>query len=198
MNIALWRQGLKAWLNGKMLVDTWELRNPLVYNTINAFLPPLTDISFLDGAVGEANAVQDIYLTSKYDGVTRYTDLPIGELEQRYITIQRKLVLEYASIAPLTQLEVITVPDAIQVIEDGEGLADWLVTLVFSVRVSWIPEPTLLPGEVDKPVTGIKTLNTGLFTSKLKPSNPEVPDHVSDFKNPTRRSKVGDIKVTRP
>jgi hypothetical protein len=196
MNLALWRQGLKAWLNGKMLVNTWELRNPVVYNTINAFLPPLMNISFLDGAVGEANAIQDIYLTSKYDGVTKYADLPIGELEQQYITIQRKMVLEFSSIAPLTQLEVITIPDAIQVIEDGEGLADWLVTMVFSVKISWIPAPTLLPGEVDKPITGINTITTGLFTSRLKPSNVDVPDYVTDFKNPARRSKVGDIKVT--
>lgn len=196
MNTSLWRQGLKAWLTSKMVVDTWELRNPIVYGTTNAFLPPLMNVSYLDGDVGEANAVQDIYLTSKYNGDIKYDQLPIGQLEQTYITLQRKLVLEYASIAPLTQLEVITVPDCIQVIEDGQELADWLVTLVLSCKISWIPSVTLLPGEVPVVVTPLTRVKTGLFTGKLVATTPEVPDYPADFKNPTRRDKVGDITTT--
>lgn len=197
MNIGLWRQGLKSWLNAKILVDTWELRNPIVYGTTNAFLPPLMNVSYLDGDVGEANALQDIYLTSKYNGDTKYDLLPIGQLEQTYITLQRKLVLEYASIAPLTRLEVITVPDCIQVIEDGRELADWLVTLVLSCKISWIPSPTLLPGETGTALPLLTTVKTGLFSGKLAPTNKLVPNYATDFKNPVRRDKVGDI-ITRP
>lgn len=193
MNIGLWRQGLKTWLNVNMLVDTWELRNPIVYNTINAFLPPLMNISYLDGDVGEANGVQDIYLTSKYDGVLKYDSLPIGQLEQTYITLQRKLALEYTSIAPLTQLDIITVPDSIQVMEDGQDYADWLVTIVLSMRISWVPTPTLLPGETPKVYTPVTQVNTGLFTGILTPSDPLLPNPEADFRNPSRRDKVGDI-----
>lgn len=192
MNIGLWRQGLKAWLNSKMLIDTWELRNPITYNTTNAFLPPLMNISYLDGDIGEANGVQDIYLTSKYNGDTKYDQLPIGQLEQTYITLQRKLSTEYTSIAPLTQLDIITVPDSIQVIEDGQELADWLVTLVISCKISWVVSPTLLPGELPPTVNNL-TLNTGLFTSKLAPTNLALPNYDEDFRNPARRDKVGNI-----
>lgn len=197
MNIGLWRQGLRAWLNTNMLVDTWELRNPIAYGKTNAFLPPLMNVSFLDGDVGEANAVQDIYLTSKYNGDIKYDLLPIGQLEQTYITLQRKLALEYTSIAPLTQLDIITVPDSIQVVEDGQELADWLVTLVLSCKISWIPSPTLLPGETVTVLPNLTTVKTGLFTSKLTPTDQGVPDYQADFKNTTRRDKVGDI-ITRP
>lgn len=193
MNIGLWRQGLKAWLNSKMLIDTWELRNPIVYDTTNAFLPPLMNISYLDGDIGEANGVQDIYLTSKYNGDTQYDRLPIGQLEQTYITLQRKLSTEYTSIAPLTQLDIITVPDSIQVIEDGQELADWLVTLVISCKISWVVSPTLLPGELPPPTVDNLTLNTGLFTSKLEPTNLVLPNYDEDFRNPARRDKVGNI-----
>lgn len=197
MDIGLWRQGLKQWLNAKVLVDTWELRNPLKYNTINGFLPPLAEVSFLDGSVGEANAVQDIYLTSKYTGDLKYDQLPIGQLEQTYITIQRRLTREFGAIAPLTQMEVVTVPNCIQVSEDGVEMADWLVTLMFSCRISWVVSPTLLPGDIPTPLPIIREINTGLFTGLVKPSNTQVPDPAADFINPARRNKVGDIKVKR-
>lgn len=197
MNIGLWRQGLKVWLNSKMLVDTWELRNPIVYGTTNAFLPPLMNVSYIDGDIGEANAVQDIYLTSKYNGDIKYDLLPIGQLEQTYITLQRKLTLEYQSIAPLTRIEVITVPDCIQVIEDGQELADWLVTLILSCKISWVVSPTLLPGDISTPVPVLTTVKTGLFTSKLAPTNLVLPNYPADFVNPVRRDKVGNI-ITKP
>lgn len=187
MNIGLWRQGLKSWLNTKMLIDTWELRNPITYGTTNAFLPPLSSISYLDGDVGEANAVQDIYLTSKYNGSIPYDQLPIGQLEQTYITLQRQLVVQYRSIAPLTRVEVLTVNDCIQVQEDGQELADWLVTLVVSCSISWVVEPTALPGETATVTPPVVQVRNGLFTAKLQPVTKDV---VADFKNPLRRNRV--------
>lgn len=178
-----------------MLVDTWELRNPVVYGTLNAFLPPLQNLTFMDGMVGEATAVQDIYLTSKYSGDTKYDQLPVGTLEQTYSTIQRKLSLEYTSICPLTEFEMLSVPDAIQVSEDGEGMADWLVTLVFSCKITWIPSVTLLPGDDTAPLPSMDKIRIGLFAGLLAPSNKDVPNPDVDFRNPLRRDKFGEVLV---
>jgi hypothetical protein len=197
MNIGLWRQGLKQWLSTKLLVDTWELRNPLKYNTINGFIPPLTSVAYVDGSSGEATGIQDFYLSSKYSGDTKYDALPIGQLEQTYVTIQRRLSLDYPTIAPLSNLEILLVPDCIQVAEDGEGMADWLVTLIFSCNIAWVVSPTLLPGDEDKPLPVIHEVNTGLFTGMVKPSNPLVPNYQQDFLDPARRNKVGNIKVIK-
>ena len=193
MDINLWRSGLKTWLNSKLLVDTWELRNPYAYGTVNAFLPPLQNLTFMDGMVGEATAIQDVYLTSKYPGETKYDQLPVGTLEQKYVSIQKKLATEYTTICPLTALEMLTVPDAIQVSEDGEGMADWLVTLVLSCKITWVPSDTLLPGENPVIVNPITSLNIGLFKGLLAYTNPQAPEYEKDFRDPLRRDKVGNI-----
>jgi hypothetical protein len=192
MNINLWRSGLRAWLSTKVLVDTWDLRNPIVYATTNGFIPPLQSISFANDQVGEATAIQDFYLTSRYSAETKYNDLPIGQLEQTYITITRRLSLEYLSIAGLTQLDMITVADAIQVIEYGDGHADWLVTLVFSCRIGWVVVPTALPGDIVlpggiiPPPTPIDRIVTGLFTEKLRST---------DHRDPATRDKFGTLVI---
>lgn len=186
MIISLWRSGLKSWLSSKMLVDTWDLRNPIVYGTINGFIPPLQSILFDNGAAGEATALQDFYLTSRYSADTKYADLPIGSLEQTYTTICRRLSMEYVNLAPLLTFDILPVQDNIQVIEYGDGLADWLVTLVFSCRISWVVEAVPLPGDIITPAKPIDRIVTGLFAEKLRSI-----DHL----NPNTRDKFGSLVI---
>ena len=188
MNIQTWRSGLRSWLTAKMLVNTWDLRNPLVYSTINGFIPPLQSLVYVNDSVGSVVALQDFYLTSRYPATIKYADLPLGQLEQTYVTIARRLSLEYLSLAALTDFDMLPVPDSIQVIEYGDGLADWLVTLVFSCRLTWIVSPTLLPGDVITPLPTINKLVTGLFTEALTST-----DHL----NPLTRDKFGTLVVKR-
>lgn len=188
MNISAWRSGLRSWLTTKMLVSTWDLRNPTVYGSINGFIPPLQSILFDNSAAGEATALQDFYLTSRYPAETKYADLPLGNLEQTYTTICRRLSQEYGSLAPLLTFDILPVADNIQVIEYGEGLADWLVTMVFSCRLAWGVDETPLPGDIVVPPTQVTKIVTGLFAEKLKSTN-----HL----DPLTRDKFGTL-VIRP
>lgn len=187
MILSLWRSGLRSWLASKLLVDSWELRNPTVYGTLNAFIPPLRSIEYLDDSSGLATAIQDFYITSRYRGDTSYDSLPIGTREQLYTSIQYRLVAEYASIAPLVDLTSLKVENPVQVMEYGDGLADWLVTLEFSFGLTWVLEPTTLPGDVVLPVTPITSINTGLYTEHLASTS---------HTDTTQRDKVGDLRTT--
>lgn len=169
-----------------MRVDTWDLRNPIVYGTINGFIPPLQSVLYDNSASNEATAIQDFYLTSRYSADTKYADLPVGQLEQTYTTICRRLSLEYLSLADLLLFDILPVADNIQIVEYGDGLADWLVTMVFSCRISWVVEPTPLPGDVVIPPTAINRIITGLFTEKLRST---------DHNNPLTLDKVGTLVV---
>jgi hypothetical protein len=193
MDIGLWRSGLATWLDSKMVVDSWELRNPTEYGKLNAFIPPLQSINFNDDEVGRAFAVQDFYLTYRYRGDILYVDLPLGVLEQRYVTLCRRLVREFKAIAPIESLELLPAKDAIQVSEYGDSKADWLITMVISAQISWVPSPTQLPAEVisdpiPEPPIIIQTITQGLYAEKLTST-----DHLE----PTTRDKYGELQLQR-
>lgn len=186
MNISQWRSGLKTWLTQNLVVDSWELRNPTEYGTTNGFISPLQGLVYVDDQTGTCTANQDIYLTSRYSGDILYADLPLGNLEQLYTMVARKLVTGYGDIAPLLALEMLSVADCISIAEYGDDIADWLVTLTFSMNISWIPTKTPLPGEIAQPVPGINRIKIGLFAEELSSTN-----HL----DPTTRDKVGEIPV---
>jgi hypothetical protein len=94
--------------------------------------------------------------------------------------------MEYTSLAPLLSFDILPVQDNIQVIEYGDGMADWLVTMVFSCRISWIVDSTPLPGDVLVPPTVITKVSAGLFTEKLTSK-----DHL----NPATRDKYGTLVI---
>lgn len=187
MNISLWRSGLRSWITANIPVDTWDLRNPVTYNTWNVFTPPLRSIIHNSDQLGTVEAEQDIYLTIRYTGETRYQDLPIGNLEQLYVTVLYKLQHEWASIAPLLEFQTLSLVDGIHIQEYGDELADWLVTLAFSVKLAWVAEPTLIPGGTPPltPNTGKLDITGGLFTvlssTNVPPGNPK--DRVGDIKS---------------
>lgn len=189
MLLNLWRSGLRSWLASKLLVDSWELRNPTVYGTLNAFIPPLRMIEFPNNDDRIALAIQDFYITSRYRGDAAYDTLPLGILEQLHANIQYRLSLEYGSIAPLVSLEVSKVENPVQVMEYGDGLADWLVTLEFSFGITWVFTPTPLPGDTVLPIPNITSVTTGLYTEHLA-----SPSHT----DPTQRDKVGDLITRQP
>jgi hypothetical protein len=186
MQIDQWRTGLQQWLSTFLVVDSWDLKNPTEYQKTNGFIPPLQNISFNKDDIGSATANQDFYLTTRYSGEIKYNSLPLGKLEQLYTSICRRLTLTYANIAPLTDLRLLTVGDGIQIQEYGDGLADWLITMVFSVDLTWIHTPTALPGDIlnTQPLE-LKRIDIGLFTELM----------TSDRTDPTQRSKVGDLPV---
>jgi hypothetical protein len=171
-------------LQSKLLVDTWELRNPTVYGTINAFIPPLRAIEYVNDTAKTATAIQDIYLTSRYRGDTSYDLLPLGVLEQLNATLQYRLSTGFLDIAPIIDLECLKVDNPVQVMEYGDGLADWLVTLELSVGITFILTPTPLPGDTTPPNVIVKTINTGLFTEHLASL---------DHNDPAQRDKFGTL-----
>lgn len=186
MLISEWRSGLRAWLNKYILVDSWELRNPTEYNKVNAFLPPLQNIIHNSDQVGSCNANQDIYLTVRYRGDLKYDELPLGDIEQLYSMVAVGLNRGYADIAPLLDFDLLPVPDSVQVQEYGDGLADWLVTLVFTMNISWLATKTPLPGEIVDPRLPLREINAELFTTYVQ---------TPDMSNPLTRSRVGTVKV---
>lgn len=188
MTLSQWRSGLTAWLNNQIVIDTWELRNPLVYGTNNGFIAPLQGLTYLDDTQGTAQATQDIYITSLYSEDTLYHQLPLGSIEQEYLMLCRKLSLQYREVADLQELQVIPVEDAIQVTEYGDNLADWLITRVLSLRLTWIPVVTPLPGEIplnDPPV--ITSITNGLYNERLISTS---------HTDPLTRDKFGEVVVT--
>lgn len=189
MLISQWRTGLKAWLLKYLTIDTWELRNPIDYNRTNGFIPPLQGIICKDDSLGTCMANQDIYLTTRYRGDLKYDQLPLGQLEQLYSTIGARLSSTYASIAPLIDFELLSVPECIQVTEYGDDLADWLITLVFSANITWLPTATALPGDVQGKAIIPTRIDIGLFT--MCPSS-------SDISNPVNRNKVGTLITKMP
>lgn len=172
MNINQWRTGLKGWLQAKLLVDTWELRNPTEYGTLNGFIPPVQKIRFTDTDPGQVSALSDFYLTTRYRADSKYADLPLGNMEQLHATISRRLSLEYASIAPLLEFEMLAVDDPVQVMEYGDRQADWLVTLSFTAALVWIPDITPLPGDVPGN-TIVYNLKADLYTEHLTDKLPD-------------------------
>lgn len=187
MLISQWRSGLRAWLNQYLVIATWELRNPTEYNSTNGFLPPLQSIVSNSDALGTCSANQDIYLTTRFRGDVKYDQLPLGQLEQLYAMVGRGLIAGYAGIAPLADFDLLPVVDSIQIVEYGDDLGDWLVTLVFSMQILWVPTITLLPGATVSPLILPNRIDIGLFTEKLYSTN-----HL----DPVTRSKVGDLTVT--
>ena len=188
MLISLWRTNLKIWLTRYLVIDTWELRNPTEYNKTNGFLPPLQSIHNLTDAIGTCTANQDIYLTTRFRGDILYDQLPLGRLEQLYSMVGLSLIREYAGIAPLLDFQMVPVTDSIQVIEYGDNLGDWLVTLVFSMDISWIPTVTLLPGDDRLIKTAIDRIDIGLFTANIFSKDAQGKDKID---------KVGTIPVKR-
>jgi hypothetical protein len=187
MNINLWRTGLKVWLSTYVLIDSWQLRNPVVYNKTNGFIPPLSAIRYDDGNTDVATCVSDFYLTTRYPSSLLYDQLPLANWEQLYVSIAMRLKLEYASIAPLLGIEVSAVNECIQVQEYGDEIADWLVTMVFSCKLTWSPDITTLPGGNPTPVN-LVSVTSALYTEQSSSD---------DHRNPLTRDKVGDIVVKK-
>lgn len=189
MNIAQWRTGLRTWFTNFLVVDSWDLRNPTEYAKTNAFISPLQNLTFINGETDFCVANQDIYITTRYRGDTKYDQLPLGSLEQLYSAVAQRLVLTFTDIAPLRALELVAVPECISVVEYGDDMADWLVTLMFSVNISWVPDKTPLPGDPASPVENINAVNISLFREKINSDN-----HL----DPATRDKYGQITITRP
>jgi hypothetical protein len=187
MNISLWRTNLKTWLSTYVLIDSWELRNPVVYNTTNGFIPPLSAITFDDGSTEIASAVSDFYLTTRYPSSLKYDQLPLATLEQLYTSIVLRLNAEYSGIAPLMEFSMSPINECIQVQEYGDDVADWLITMVFSCKLFWTPDITALPGGNPTPIS-LVSITSGLFTEQLSST---------DHRNPLTRDKVGNIVVTK-
>lgn len=181
MNVTQWRSGLQSWLSTFLLVDSWELRNPTQYGTINAFISPLQAVSFLSEGVDRCTANQDLYLTSRYSGDTLYKDLPLGTLEQLYTTISRRFVLTWGDIAPILDLQIVPVTNCITVEEYGDDPGDWLVTLIFSLQITWQPTITPLPGDGALPVVDIRQINNGLFRQLISSNDPLDPNTRDKF-----------------
>lgn len=187
MNINIWRPGLKAWLSQYVIVSSWDVRNPTEYNTTNGFIAPLQGLTFTDGATDQCVANQDIYLTSRHRGDLKYDELPLGDLEQLYSMVAQRLTTTYADIAPLQALEVIPVADCINVQEYGDDLGDWLVTLTFSLVLTWVPTSTALPGDLTvDPIVALKQIDVGLFKADLD---------AIDLNDPLTRNKYGEMPV---
>jgi hypothetical protein len=79
------------------------------------------------------------------------------------------------------------VNECILVQEYGDELADWLVTLSFSCKLSWVPETAALPGGSILPIN-LSSINVALYTEETS-SN----DHL----DPSTRNKVGDIQINQ-
>jgi hypothetical protein len=185
MDLREWRSGFKTWVQQLMVVDSWELRNPTIYGKLNAYLPPLQALDYSTDDLGTCSAIQDLYLTLRYRGDARYEELPLGSLEQLHLMLTRRLVTTWQDIADLSDLVPLAVNEALRVEEYGDGEeADWLVTLVFSMRLIWFATPSPLPGDSAEPAIDVKQIEVGLFTERLEPK---------DHSDPTRRDKYGQV-----
>lgn len=190
MIISLWRKGLKVWLNKVFKIASFDLRQPIEYGEWVCFLPPLANLSIRDGDSPNAVAIQDIHLSVRYRADTRYIDLPLEDIEGVVVSFQLRLLNEYQSIAPLSSLIVLQIADTIKVSEYGDGMADWLVSMVFAVELTWVPElePVLAP----PPAQPITSIVNGLFVTHLTPLAPLLtpPESFTDIRN---RDKFGEI-----
>lgn len=188
MLTSAWRFGLQRWLNKYLVIDTWELRNPTEYNKTNGFIPPLQNVHNNTDQIGSCTANQDIYITTRYRGDLLYDQLPLGQLEQAYTMVGHNFIKSYADIAPLLDFQMIPVADCIQVNEYGDNLGDWLVTMVFSMNITWLPTLTYLPGDTTTAKIEPVRIDIGLFTEKVGSK---------DHRLPANRDKFGTEQVTK-
>ena len=188
MRISTWRPGMIIWLNHRILINTWELRNPEVVGETAGFLPPLRLIKHYIGESGqaEAEATQEIYITTRYSRDFKYSELPLPQIEGVYSSLCQDLLKDHQSIVPGLDLTInpsahhMVLVDPIQVQEYGDDLADWLVTMVFYVILKWMPEVEPNQG-FGYTANNINKISLGIYRAKVaKPSdltfNPRVLD----------------------
>ncbi len=182
MKLSTWRPAIIAWLNQRVNIQTWELRNPLDVGETAGFLPPLKYIKHSVTEAGkEAEATQEIYITTRYSRDLKYAQLPLGLIEGVYSSICQDLLDDGQGI--VDGLDILINPgahhmvltDPIQIQESGDDIADWLITMVFYVTIKWIPE---VESDMDFGFPGynINQINFGIYRAKLPDFNDRVLD----------------------
>lgn len=192
MRISTWRPSLRRWLEKIIKVSSYDLRQPTEYGEWICHIPPLANIAVVEGISYKAMAVQDIYFTIRYRADSRYIDLPLNNVEGLLMSLQLKALGEWEDIATLSDLRVLNVNDPVRVSEYGDGMADWLVTMVLSLELNWIPELEPELGTPELPT--ITRIDTGLYTEHLAPLPPllDLPDSHLD---PRNRDKYGQMST---
>jgi hypothetical protein len=175
MRLSTWRPGMLTWLESRVSINTYELRDPLVDSEVAAFLPPLRNIKHSDDTNGvpTASAVQDIFLTTRYPNTIKYSQLPLALTEGAYSTLCQYLLKDFQSIADLNDAYLVEAEQPIQVTEIGDEDGDWLITTAIMLYITWTPEPEA--GQ-EFPGYRIDQINFNLYRSALADISANVLD----------------------
>lgn len=146
MKLSQWLPAITTWLNAHVAIDNWYLDNPRVGETVG-FLPPVRNVAYdiLDDTSVRCSLTQDIYIRKRYPKDQTYKELPMDTLEGYYQTLALKLLVTGARIAPITTLEVVRQDSPITVQEIGDRTGDWLLDMVWSIRIAFDAEPEVGP-----------------------------------------------------
>jgi hypothetical protein len=150
-----------------MSIDSFDLRNPLDYEELVCFLPPLASVVVGDDSSLTSSAFQDIFLTVRYPANVKYQELPLDKLEGTLISLQLRLLKQWVEIAPLIDLNVLSLDQPIKVVEFGDSMADWLVTLNVRVEIAFNAE---FEEELDNTLSNAKfKVAAKLYSETIQP-----------------------------
>ena len=170
MRLSTWYPALSSWLQKYITVSSWHLANPRSPGQTYAVLPPMRDLEYQSSTLFDlqGTGVQDIYVSMRYPEGTKYHQLPHGAIAGLYQSLAIRLVTDYAAITELTDLDVLPTDDAITVEEPGEK-QDWLVTLHWAFKASWMAQPEIGFGGLDDTLLPfpVKEVDVGLWRDRL-------------------------------
>lgn len=176
MLLSTWRPAIINWLVSKTSITTFDLRTPSEPGDTSLFLPPLRNVRVFEDGLVKGEAVQEIYLTTRFDHSVKYSDLPINVIEATYISLCYGLHKDFQEIADLENLEIRESELTITVNEDQAGVestgnyGDWLVTLRIYAAIEWGVEAEttdILDGNLDDVVIDAQKINGGIYRQNI-------------------------------
>lgn len=118
------------------------------------FLPPLRDVVYnlFDFREAHLEATQDFFILRRMPEDLTFKDLPINTLEGQYATLAIRLLHDFKDIDPdIIDLVLEPTSRPLKVSEIGEDVGDWLIEIVWSLKVTIKVDPE--DGEVQPPFT---------------------------------------------
>lgn len=145
------RTSLQQWLDGQLTVDSWVLDMPIHLGDTTATISPVLKFEVDDNNI--ASVRYELYYNIRLPN-TSSNSLPIGLYEGVLSTITLKLNKRYQEIHPdvidvsVNSREIgSSTPQPITVVEDNDGLGQWVLTIVWSINMTVRLDPEVVDPE---------------------------------------------------
>lgn len=160
------REALKTWFDGQLAPDSWVLDIPIHVGDTTATISPV--LTFTLDTADIATLRYEVYFSVRLSN-SASRQIPVGLYEGLLATITRNLRKYHANIDPdvlevsVNQREIgESMPEPISIVEDNDGLGDWVITIQWSIRLTVRIDP-----EVDDPEAVITRLKAYVYSTAL-------------------------------